>query len=194
MSRWLPRSFARLGTLTWLVGMLLVGTALLAKHVVALPVPSADEQLARAAASLRGASDRGRWLAIHVLYADCRCSQRIVTHLITSERPAGVHELVLWVGSQAPASELVRRMRVQSVTATQLAQMGISAAPLLMVLDPEDQLRYVGGYSERKQGPQIDDLQILAGARQGQSVAAHPLFGCAVSERLKQQLTLLKGL
>ncbi len=194
MSRWLSRSIAGVGTLTWLVGMLLVGAALLAKHVVALPVPSADDQLARSAASLRAASDRGQWLAIHVLYAECRCSQRIVHHLVSSARPAGVHELVLWVGNHAPASELTNRLRVRSVTASQLAQMGISAAPLLILLDPEDHLRYVGGYSERKQGPQIDDLRILASARQGRAVAAHPLFGCAVSERLKQQLTLLRGL
>jgi hypothetical protein len=129
-----PRSIARLGTLTWFVCTLLVAAALLAKHVVALPAPSPDELLSRSLASLRRAQDRDKWLVIHVLYAECRCSQGIVTHLVSSPRPAGVHELVLWVGRQAPSSALSERFQVRRVVESELAQMGISAAPLLVLL------------------------------------------------------------
>lgn len=90
--------------------------------------------------------------------------------------------------------ELASRIRVQALTASGLAQVGISAAPLLIVLDPQDRVRYEGGYSDRKQGPQIGDLEILASAYRGQAVAAHPLFGPAISEQPKRQRALLGGL
>ena len=189
-----PLSIARVATLAWFAGSLLVGAALLAKHVVALPAPSADERLGRSLAPLRAADDQGQWLAIHVLYAECRCSQRVVTHLASTTRPQGWHELVLWAGSTAPSASLSERYRVKSVAIPELARLGVVAAPLLVVLDPQDNVRYVGGYSERKQGPELDDLRILAAARQGSAVTAHPVFGCAMNEQLKQQLSLLTGL
>jgi hypothetical protein len=194
MSFRLLRSICRLGTLAWFVGALLVGAALLAKHVVALPAPSADEHFARMLARLRRVEDGDKWFAIHVLFAECRCSQRIAAHLLASARPGFLHELVLWTGSEAPSSELSARFRVQRVTPAELARLGISAAPLMIIVDPKDHVRYVGGYSERKQGPALDDLQILASAREGRTVAVRPVFGCAVNERLQRQLSLFTGL
>ena len=189
-----PLSIARAAVLCWFAGALIVGAALLAKHVVALPVPSSDEHLSRSLGALRIANERGQWLAIHVLYAECRCSQRIVTHLLTSARPSGVHETVLWIGQAAPPPELSERFRVLPISNAQLARLGIVAAPMFVVLGPRDQIRYIGGYSERKQGPELDDLSILAAARHGKASATHPVFGCAANEQLRRRLSLFTGL
>ncbi|HEX2673156.1 MAG TPA: hypothetical protein VHM25_19885, partial [Polyangiaceae bacterium] len=120
-------------------------------------------------------------------------SQRIVQHLVTTSRPTGWHEVVLWVGKGAPSAELLRRFDVRSLAPDDLARLGIDAAPLLVALDPNDSVRYVGGYTERKQGPAIEDLRLLADARRASVTTSLPVFGCAVSERLKQALSVLPG-
>ena len=193
MSVLLTRSVARVGMVGWLFSTLLLGSALLAKHIVALPAPSASASLSRALTPLRDPSERGQWLAVHVLYAECRCSQRIVSHLLSTTRPVDTRELVIWVGDQAPPSGLGTHFRVKRATVAELARVGISAAPLLIVLDPSDGVRYVGGYSARKQGPELEDLQILVGIRNNGIFATLPVFGCAISDRLRQRLTLLTG-
>jgi len=173
--------------------MLLVGASLLAKHLVALPAPSADPSLAASLSTLRSPGSARRWASVHVLYAACRCSQNIVKHLIATTRPAGWDEVVLWVGPGEPDPALNQHFRIERLTSAELARFGIQAAPLLAVLDPTNHLRYVGGYSARKQGPQIDDLRIFSEA-QTASLPGLPLFGCAVSERLRQQLSIIPGL
>jgi hypothetical protein len=170
--------------------MLVVGAGLLARHVVALPAPNQDPRLSRSLRELRRAGTSG-WLAVHVLYAECRCSQRIVAHLGSTQRPAGWQEVVLWVGETAPDPALVRGFDVRRSSPEQLAQLGVEAAPLLVVLAPSDVATYVGGYTDRKQGPDIRDLQIFRDAERSSPFSALPVFGCAVSERLKSALAAL---
>jgi hypothetical protein len=185
-----PRSWSRSALGAWFALMVLLGAGLLAKHVVALPVPTASEHLARSLGALRGEHAEG-FLAVHVLYAECRCSQRIVRHLTTTARPRGWHEVVLWVGEAEPEPELARRFDVRRLTAPALAELGVESAPLLVALDSSDRALYLGGYTERKQGPAIHDLEILASAERAVAPPSLPVFGCAVSERLKRALAAL---
>lgn len=170
--------------------MVLVGAGLLAKHVVALPAPSKDDRLAHSLGELRRAGS-SRWLAVHVLYAECRCSQRLVAHLTSTARPRGWQEVVLWVGEAAPDPALERKFDVRRSSQEELARFGVESAPLLVALDPEGHASYVGGYTDRKQGPDIRDLRILADAEHRSTISALPIFGCAVSERLKRALAAL---
>jgi len=171
--------------------MLVLGAGLLAKHVVALPAPVNNEKLSTSLSAFRSSNAQGEWLAVHVLYSECRCSQRIVLHLISTLRPAGLEEVVLWVGKGAPDPALDRGYRVKRLSSVELARLGVEAAPLLVVLDPENHVRYAGGYTDRKQGPVIEDLRILAEARHASMLASLPVFGCAVSDRLKRALATL---
>jgi hypothetical protein len=172
----------------WFAVMLALGAGLLAKHMVALPAPAKDEKLAASLEALRGPENRGRWLAVHALYADCRCSQRVVDHLVTTARPPDWSEIVLWVGNQPPSAALEKRFDVRRIGTADLGRYGIEAAPILVALDPAGHVRYSGGYTDRKQGPVIDDLRILEAARRPDIVASLPVFGCAVSDRLRRQL------
>jgi hypothetical protein len=184
----------RVGGITlaaWFAAMLTVGAGLLARHVVALPAPANDSKLAASLQALRQPDEARVWLAVHVLYSECRCSQRIADHLLTTERPPDWSEIILWVGNLAPDPRLEQRFDVRRVGAADLARYGIEAAPLLVALDPEGRVQYAGGYSERKQGPVIDDLRILESARRPMRLATLPVFGCAVSERLQRQLAAL---
>jgi hypothetical protein len=190
----LPVSVGRFALIAWFAAMLAVGAALLAKHVIALPAPAKDHQLAASLAALRVPEEQGKWLAFHVLYSECRCSRRVVTLLLAAPRRPGWAEVVLWIGNQPFDPALEPRYRVKRSTSAELARLGIDAAPLLVVLDPLGGLRYVGGYSERKQGPVLDDLAILDRVQRSEALASLPVFGCPVSERLRRQLAIIPGL
>jgi hypothetical protein len=134
--------------------------------------------------------DASGWTAIHVLYGGCRCSQRIVDHLLASPRPADLHELVMLVGAdrdQAIAGGLAARgFSVAWLSPDQLAsRFGIEGAPTFALVDPTRTVRYLGGYTLRQQGPDIRDLAIVRAIRAGDDVADLPVFGCAVSRRLR---------
>jgi hypothetical protein len=173
----------------WFASMVLLGAGLLSRHLVALPRPNSSSMEA-ALAALRSESERNRWLAVHVLYSGCRCSERIAEHLAHTRRPDDWSEIVLWVGEEAPPAAL-SHFDVRRITTAELATLGIEAAPSLVVLDPRGRALYAGGYTSRKQGPAIEDRRILDDARHGRSITALPVFGCAVSSRLQSELEKL---
>ena len=187
--RRLRHGLGRTILLAWFSALTVVSAGMLARHLIALPAPSATKRLGQRLARL--ASPTPAYVAVHVLSSECPCSQRVVRHLVDSERPSGWHELVLWVGQLAPAPELVAKFDVRRLTTTELAALGIEAAPILIAIDPSDEVRYSGGYTDRKQGPVFHDLQVLAAARGAAVFAALPVFGCATSERLQRSLSKL---
>jgi hypothetical protein len=182
------------GLAVWFGGMLAVGAGLLSRHLVALPGPPNGAKLASSMGELRRPETRGAWMAVHVLYSECRCSQRIVDHLLSTARPTGWAEVVLWVGRHEPAPDLSRRFDLRRVDASDLARMGVEATPMLITVDPGGRVRYAGGYTDRKQGPVIDDARIFEASRRADLTAALPIFGCAVSDRLRGELALLPAL
>ena len=182
----------------WFVGLLVVGATLLARHVLALPAPSAasDGRLRHAIAALDasdprvGGATEPSWSAVHVLYASCRCSERIAEHLAASVRPARLRETVLFIGhDEALEGALTSHgFRVQELSEDALATaFGIDAAPLFVIENERAELLYVGGYTERKQGLATRDLSIVRDLRAGLSVAPLPIFGCAVSRELREK-------
>jgi hypothetical protein len=176
----------------WFILMLGVGAALLAKHIVAFRTPAPTAAMGATLGTLRRAPDQGKWFALHVLYAGCRCSERVVDHLTSTKRPTDWAEAVLWVGSDLPPAALEQHgFAIKRLTTAELPLYGIEAAPTLVALDPANSVLYLGGYTERKQGPDIDDLRILADARASKTLAALPVFGCAVSNRLRRAVSLL---
>ena len=195
--RWKP-SGAMLVLGLWFVAMLLVGSSLMAKHLVPLPQPKADEVRAASLSQLAEPARRGRWLAVHVLYSECRCSKRIAEHLLAEARPADIDEHVLLVKDGDDAG-MGKRLAdagfgVHVVTSEELAERyGIEAVPFFVLLGPDGVARYAGGYTDRKQGPAPRDLEIIAAAREGKGeLPALPTFGCAVSEKLRRTLDPLR--
>ncbi len=133
-------------------------------------------------------------MAVHVLYTECQCSQRIVEHLLTTDRPRDVVERVLLVGLD-PALERrlgARGFQVVHSTTTELAtRYHVAAVPLFVVVAPAGGVRYAGGYTTRKQGLDVRDLEILGDTGADRRPAALPLLGCAVSDRLRASLNPL---
>jgi hypothetical protein len=182
--------FGRAVLIAWFVVVTLGSAGLLARHLLALPAPAPTPALGARLLALRGGAP-GTWVAVHVLSGDCRCSQRIAEHLVATPRPLGWSELVLWVGDTAPPSTLVQHFDVRRVDAARLAAIGIEAAPLLVAIAPDGDVRYAGGYTDRKQGPVDHDVEILTAVRASLPPASFPVFGCATSDRLRAQLEVL---
>lgn len=176
-----------------LAGALMVASAsLMAGHWYTLPSPpTGHADFVRAMTDLRGPKNADTWMAVHVLYSRCRCSQRIFDHLFASERRPDVEEHILLVGAHRDyeGRARARGFAVHVLEPAQLkALYRIESAPLLLILDPPGNLRYAGGYTDRKQGPAIHDLDILARLVADETTEPLPLFGCGVSRELQALL------
>ena len=174
----------------WVPSVIVVCAYLLGGHLLTLPKPAqADPRLARALAALRAGEGRPRWIALHVLYEGCRCSRRVFDHLVARGASPAMAERVLLVGGSEAS---VARARAAGYAAEALtrdglrARYGFEAAPVMVVADPRGRVRYLGGYTARKQGAAMRDVDIVRRAQAGEAVAALPLFGCAVSARLQR--------
>jgi hypothetical protein len=176
----------------WAVLVFLLVGSLAIAHWAALPQPELkNPALVRALAAYRLPEERG-FLALHVLYTACRCSERVLAHLEKRGRgPGNLAEGVVLVGAERGYTQrLARRgFRVSVLQDRELyARFGLTTAPLLLVAAPDHSLRYVGGYTERKQGPVMVDQRVIQEAMHGASVAAVPVFGCAVTRQLQRLL------
>lgn len=178
--------------LAWAALSLVITGGLASAHWYALPhPPAAKPALVRALAHSLTAADSGRFTVTHVLYAECRCSQSILKHLVSRRARRDVSERVLLV---APDDALTAQLRaadyrVDVLKPTELKlRYEIESAPLLIVADPQHVLRYLGGYTTRKQAPDIHDTAIIDSVISGRDASELPLFGCAVSRRLQRLL------
>lgn len=184
------RSLAQLALTLWATVCVVVGGALLVFHLQPLPVPPLeDQQLQAALAASSTASEQGRWRLLHVMYARCPCSNKIIEHLLSSTRPVDVAERVVIVDASDTLRDRLRAAGfiVDVIDAPTLQQRyHLEAAPVLVVADDVGRIRYVGGYTERKQGPVSHDVEIVEQLRRGDRLEGLPLFGCATSRTLQQ--------
>lgn len=183
---------ATVALIAWLIGGALLGGVLLIKHLVALPVPASNDDALRLA--VRTDLPAHDWRLIHVMYRSCGCSQRTVAHLMSEPRPAGVVEEVLLVDDRGAGDPEDRRLvaagfHVRVIDPSTLhSRYHLDAAPVLIVVRPDDSIAYIGGYNRHKQSAVYEDGQILADARASHSTKALPVYGCATSERLADRL------
>jgi hypothetical protein len=165
---------------------------LMAGHWYDMPRPAASDPVTIGALNaLRSEDDGSRLLAVHVLYAGCRCSERILNHLLVGKRPAGVSEKILFVGAGSVDLERARvaGFGIERVAKRELEQrFHIVGVPLLALVAPDGEIRYLGGYSDTKQGPTLRDTELIVAARDGRTERTLPLFGCAVSRELQKLL------
>ncbi|HMJ15092.1 MAG TPA: hypothetical protein VK524_26945 [Polyangiaceae bacterium] len=189
------RVLMKIAFVVWAGALFITATSLSAAHFYAQPAPdSKDAALERALDSLRSTNDAKRWLAVHVLYAQCRCSRRILQHLATSPRPGQVREKLLLVGWNEELAPTLRQIAARGfeITRTTPAELRdrfhVEAAPLLLVVEPQGTVRYAGGYTERKQGPNPLDREIITKLIAHRAADPLPPFGCAVSKELQEIL------
>lgn len=175
----------------WVPVLLMVVASLMVGHWVILPrPPTGDPEVRAAVAQLRSKGDQP-WMAVHVLYGDCPCSRRVLKHVLNSERPKGVSEKLVLVG-QDPEFELRAREKGLTVDVVEMEQLlskyHLMAAPMFLVVNPRGDVAYMGGYTARKQGPDIADREIIQHLMEGEAERERPVFGCAVGASLQDAL------
>jgi hypothetical protein len=184
------------GIVVWAAACVLVGTYLLASHLLTMPAPApTDPVLHRGITAHRGAHQRDRWLVLHVVYDECGCSQRVLDHLLADRRPTDVAERIVLVTEHRAqraawiAAIPAHGFELDVVTPEQLvADYDIEAAPMMVIVDPQDTVRYVGGYTSRKQASDVRDLAVIAAVQRGEVVEPLPTFGCAIGRALNSRL------
>jgi hypothetical protein len=185
------RGAAKILFVAWVPVALLLVTSLAIAHQYSLPRPELQNPaLQRGLARQRTAAPESNWMVTHVLYGACACSRRILAHLSSRSAMANLSEKVVLAGAARGDSTRALRARgfaVEVIAPEQLEPLyGLKVAPLLIISERSGAVRYLGGYTERKQGPRILDLEILRRLSRGAAVSALPLFGCAVSRSLQQ--------
>jgi hypothetical protein len=184
------------GISVWAAACVVAGTYLLAAHLLTLPAPApTDPVLHRGIAAHRGAHQLDRWLVLHVVFDECGCSLRVLDHLLADSRPPGVAERIVLVTEHRAARAAwiaaipAHGFDLDVVTPEQLvAEYHIEASPLLVIVDPHDTVRYVGGYTPRKQASDVRDVAVIAAVQRGEIVEPLPTFGCAISRALNSRL------
>lgn len=202
MSRSSQNRFANLTSFVisiWAIVLTLVCSSLMVGHWVSLPTPAVGSTLesaefqgkspTNARSTLVRLPAEDRWLVSHFLYADCPCSRKVLDHVVHREPLANVNERIVLIGHPQP-TELEAAQAKFSVELISpealLAQYGVESVPLLVVADRDGTIKYSGGYTRRKQGLDYQDQSIVRQLVAGGQVDPLPLYGCAVSQRLKR--------
>src|SRR5262245_57748535 len=85
----------------WVLCCVLGGAYLLSAHLLTLPPPElTDLGPQRSAVAHRRSTQEGRWLAVHILDQECKCSQRVLDHLLAAPRPRAVVERVVLIATE----------------------------------------------------------------------------------------------
>ncbi len=127
----------------------------------------------------------------HILSQSCSCSHRIAKHLASRWPIPSVQEQIVVVESPTDATSMVfpDAYSIKRINADQLMkEYAIEAAPLLLVTDSTGKIVYSGGYTARKRGYEIRDYEIISSLLRGESVESLPVYGCAVSNRLRKSV------
>lgn len=174
----------------WAPAALVVVALLMVNHVVAMPEPSDVERLQGAVVELLGGRLERR-AVVHVIYAGCSCTDGLVAHLDERGPRPDADEVVLYVGAdrERQARLAARGFRVEPLPRSALEQrFALQAAPILVVIEPDGVLTYVGGYYRYPAAVHALDQEVLASLDAGKAPEAFPIFGCAVDPALARQL------
>lgn len=173
----------------WAIAMMVVLASLSLRHVAALPAPDDATRLSTALLHLRHGSSRK--FVVHVIYSECSCSRSLFAHLMARGPFADSEELVLFTGTDPAKRDSAVRAGFAfiEVTASELvSRFGLEAAPVMVEFDKAGQLRYAGGYYTHPAAITPVDERVHTQLALGTDVDPLPIFGCAVSPRLRKSL------
>lgn len=171
----------------WFIGLAAVLGLTMARHLVALP-GAVDASLLASAISAERAT-------VHVVPANCSCTDRLLTAVL-AEAPAD--DVVVLVGASARWESRIaaRGLTLERVEPEELrSTWGLVSGPVLVLKDGG--LRYVGGYFERPSAQRAVHARIRRAVERGERPDPLPIFGCAVDPELVERtdpLGLLAGL
>lgn len=179
-----------------LIGWLL-GASIPIGYLMGYHMTSIEQERLRNPTSLT--SDQSKsWKMIHVIGESCKCSITLSEYLIERKplvSKAQFVEEVIIIGNnpsmQKKLEEVGFKVRLESEQ-NMVDQFNIDGVPQLVILNPENQLKYSGGYTQERitastQNDQYHDLEIFHQTKNGNDTSQMPIFGCAngIKNKLK---------
>lgn len=82
----------------------------------------------------------------HFAAADCRCSERLLQHLLTRAPRREAREVVVYIGERKPVLELLESIGYEVLLEASPEATGVQAAPWLLVRSASGAISYSGGY------------------------------------------------
>ncbi len=178
----------------WALAAALMCASSMVGHLLPLPRSEAA-RVPAGLASLEPGGAPASLVAFHVLDSKCRCSRRVVDGLVSRHPLAGVVERVVLVDDdEAIRTRLLGAgFSVTTVPASELeSRFAIQGAPVLLVASRDGRLVYEGGYTTNKQGFVLEDKRIIQESEAGRAPAPLPVFGCAVTSKLRRERNPLR--
>ncbi len=169
--------------LIWAPTTIVITSLLMVNHTIAMPMPSDLQQVEHGLVDWLGRGDA----VVHILYANCSCTDRLVDHLVERGPTLAEREVVLFVGTPRPTHERLAEVGFEWHQWSQhelTERIGVEAAPLLVVRQ-SNRMDYVGGYFRFPAATRPLDVSIIANTTDGEPPKPLPIFGCAVSPRLR---------
>jgi hypothetical protein len=173
----------------WFAFCTVVFGALSMTHIVAFPEPEDDklDSVLSELWALREGSE-GDYV-VHVIARDCSCTESLFRHLTDYGPAPHTEEVVLFVGNDAAKEAAARQAGYEfvSISRNALSDIGLESAPILAVFDELGTIRYLGGYYDHPAASQPLDQRLRRSIKSGQSPDPLPIYGCAVSQRLRDE-------
>jgi hypothetical protein len=173
----------------WAAAALVAISSIALPHMAPMPGASRAARTTQALLALRREAQRA--LVVHVIAAHCSCTERLFAHLVERGASADAEEVVLFVGEDAAKQAAATRAgyRYATVAAADLtARFLLESAPVMFAFDARGTLRYAGGYFNHPAAITPLDERIVARVRRGELPASLPVYGCAVSSRLRESV------
>jgi len=173
----------------WAAGMLLAISTIALPHMAPMPGASRAARTTQALLALR--RDPRREFIVHVIAAHCSCTDRLFAHLVQRGPFADADEVIVFAGEDAAKQAAAMRagFRYVNVDAEALARRFLlESAPVMFAFDAHGALRYAGGYFNHPSARSALDEGIREQVRRGASPEPLPVYGCAVSARLRESV------
>lgn len=119
------------------------------------------------------------WHVVHVTAPGCPCSSAVLEHLGERGALAGVREHIWVAGDRRTPLPALEGFEVSARDGVKLGELGVTAAPWLVVIAPDGSVPYSGGYRVRPSSRVWDDVAIVESVRMAREVPVRPVFGCA---------------
>jgi hypothetical protein len=180
--------------LTWAVSISLFIGVLHGNHKAEFKI---NRKHASQALQLDFLSKKAGYNVVHFLTPLCSCSKAIKDQLIERGplNVKGVYEFVVLIDDPGEFSAEFSKSgfsisQIDTKQISQELQESLIGVPLLMILDEQKTLKYLGGYSDQVMTP-LSKIQVkkqLTKLMANKEVAEFPVKGCAVSKKYQSLL------
>ena len=162
-------------------------------HLAALPPPEKTAKLSAALKdiSLPPLSPEQSHYQLHLIYEDCSCTKGLLRHLWKRQSHPEVFEKLIFMGraTEVEKQSLQAGYEVEVIGKNELLEtFGIRGAPILVIMNGEREILYMGGYFQYPSATISKDVELLELAQQGLNPDPLPLYGCAIDPKLQEEL------